>query len=136
MRKITKIIIHCSASERIADAASIKRVHTQKPPQGRGWKDIGYHYVVTKDGKVESGRKEEEIGAHAEGHNSDSIGVCLGGDKSFTIVQLEALRSIVRQLLAKYSLPVTKALCHYEVDTKGKTCPNLQADLLRAYIKG
>ncbi len=47
-RKINKIIVHCSATQegRHIDVDEIRRWHVE----GRGWSDIGYHYVVYLDG--------------------------------------------------------------------------------------
>ena len=77
MREINNIIIHCSATAEGRDfrADDIKRMHLQ-----RGYRDIGYHYVVDLDGTIEKGRPIEEIGAHCKGYNKHSIGVCyIGG---------------------------------------------------------
>ena len=78
MRKIRKIIIHCSATKegQDIDAKEIKKWHVE----GNGWSDIGYHYVIKLDGTVEEGRPIERSGAHTLNHNHDSIGVCyIGG---------------------------------------------------------
>ena len=45
----------------------------------RGWRDIGYHFVIRRDGTIESGRPLERTGAHVKGHNKDSIGICMEG---------------------------------------------------------
>ena len=76
MRKITEIILHCTATAagRHFTVADIDRWHRQ-----RGFKGIGYHYVVYLDGSVHAGRREEEAGAHCLGHNARSIGVCYVG---------------------------------------------------------
>jgi hypothetical protein len=55
--------------------AEIRRWHVQQ----RGWRDIGYHWVIDRDGAVAPGRKETEVGAHVEGHNRGTIGICLLG---------------------------------------------------------
>lgn len=133
MRPIKYIILHCSASEGMADAKSIKAFHIAKPPQGRGWKDIGYHYVLTKQGNIEFGRPEEEIGAHCEGYNKHSIGICFGGDNKFTKVQLEAGRYLIRDLMKKYSLTADAVVMHSQFDKKGKSCPNPD-HMIRSYF--
>ena len=77
MRTISKIIVHCSATQenRDLDAAEINRWHLK-----RGWKGIGYHYVVLLDGTIEYGRNIYEQGAHVKNHNKGSIGICyIGG---------------------------------------------------------
>ena len=78
MRAIDKIIVHCSATKegKHFSASDIRRWHVE----GNGWKDIGYHYVVLLDGRIELGRPLQEAGAHVKGHNANSIGVCyIGG---------------------------------------------------------
>ena len=78
MRKINKIIVHCSATPegRNVLISEVKRWHVEE----RGWSDIGYHFVIELDGSVRIGRPIEIKGAHSKGNNHDSIGVCyIGG---------------------------------------------------------
>ena len=78
MRKINKIIIHCSATPKHKDfsAETIRDWHVK----GNGWDDIGYHYVVRLDGSLEYGRPVQVPGAHCRGENKSSIGICyIGG---------------------------------------------------------
>ena len=124
MRRIDEIIIHCTATIEGKDfrAKDIDKWHKQ-----RGWKGIGYHYVVDLDGTIEKGRPESEIGAHTVGHNRYSIGVVhVGGlDKNGkpkdtrTEEQKEALLEILRQLLSKYP----KATIHGHNEFAKKACP-------------
>lgn len=76
MRKILEIIVHCTATfpEQRVTVADITRWHKQ-----RGWKTIGYHYVVDQDGNVFPGRPLEQAGAHCLDHNKNSIGVVYCG---------------------------------------------------------
>lgn len=77
LRKITLIIIHCSAVRpgQTSSAEQIDRWHRQ-----RGFQHgIGYHYVVRRDGTIECGRPEDMVGAHCKGHNAHSIGICYEG---------------------------------------------------------
>jgi N-acetyl-anhydromuramyl-L-alanine amidase AmpD len=76
MRKINYIVLHCSATKagQKVTIADIRDWHKQ-----RGFKDIGYHYVIYDDGIIVTGRNPAEAGAHVEGHNSDSIGICYTG---------------------------------------------------------
>jgi len=77
-RKIDKIIVHCSATRegQHIDVDTIRDWHVN----GRGWSDIGYHYVIYLDGTVHPGRPIERSGAHTKGQNSNSIGICyIGG---------------------------------------------------------
>jgi N-acetylmuramoyl-L-alanine amidase len=76
-RKITEIIIHCSATPDGKDYTvdDIRRWHKQ-----RGYSDVGYHYIIYRNGILAQGRDVNTIGAHASGHNAHSIGICyIGG---------------------------------------------------------
>lgn len=77
MRIINEIIVHCTASAFRSDigVSEIRRCHQEE----RGWRDIGYHYVVRLDGTVERGRPISQPGAHCYGHNAHSIGVAYVG---------------------------------------------------------
>ncbi len=134
-RAIKKIILHVTDSPDTLDvgAKEVREWHTMKPPKGRGWDDIGYHYVVRRNGVVEQGRPEAEIGAHTLNHNSDSIGVVWVGDKLITPAQRKSLITITQALMAKYGLKGSDVYGHYEFD-KGKTCPNLDMRAIRAEL--
>jgi hypothetical protein len=142
MRPIRQIIIHCSDSD-FGDANAIDSWHKQ-----RGWKGIGYHYVITNgvithgsaydadmDGGIQNGRPEETIGAHCQGHNSDSLGICLIGVRHFTAHQFETLTRMLRSLCAKHSIPFENIHGHREYDS-GKTCPNFDVRWTRELLKG
>lgn len=119
MRKITEIIIHCADTPdgKEFHAADIDRWHKE-----RGWSGIGYHFVICVDGSVEAGRGLDYIGAHAQGYNAASIGVCLIGKSKFTQAQWSSLALLVGNLQRDYS--GCRVFGHYEVDQHGKTCPN------------
>ncbi|MCX7835949.1 MAG: N-acetylmuramoyl-L-alanine amidase [bacterium] len=138
-RDIHFIILHCSDSH-FGDAALIDRWH-----QARGFQCIGYHYVVLNGyrtlsayqtqkpdaplGAIEIGRAETEIGAHCQGFNTHSIGVCLIGKGEYPKAQLDAARIlIVDQLLPRY--PQASLYGHYEFQPY-KRCPLLDMDTLR-----
>lgn len=130
MRNIKEIIVHCSATPEGKDytVAQIKQWHLQ-----RGFNDIGYHYVVYRDGSIYAGRKEEIAGAHCTGHNSISIGVCyIGGltkdgktaKDTRTNEQKVALLSLLEKLKKKY--PTAKIYPHYKFAKKA--CPCFDAE--------
>lgn len=75
-RRIDYIVVHCTASPegQAMTVDDIRKIHKKQ-----GWADIGYHYVVTLDGKIHQGRDVDLIGAHVAGHNTYSIGVCYVG---------------------------------------------------------
>lgn len=131
MRTITEIILHCSATREGQDvsAETIRKFHTMPESQGgRGWSDIGYHYVIRLDGTIEKGRDESVIGAHTTGHNAHSIGVCyVGGlDKNNkpkdtrTQAQKDALCDLLRRLVVQY--PNAKIYGHNEFANKACPC--------------
>jgi len=127
-RVIKKIIVHCSDSpdNRVTvDAAEIDRWHRE-----RGFAKIGYHYVIKRDGTLETGRREAEIGAHVAGHNADSIGICMVGRTEFDLAQLATLSKLLSFLVLKYKLTASDVYGHRDFD-KGKTCPNIETSLLR-----
>jgi N-acetylmuramoyl-L-alanine amidase len=80
MRKVNKIIIHCTATPEGRDVSidEVRRWHVKE----RGWRDVGYHFLIRLDGTVEEGRPIEMTGAHTRGHNWDSIGIAYAGGMS------------------------------------------------------
>lgn len=124
MRQIDFIIIHCADTTPDMDigAEEIRRWHVEE----RGFSDIGYHYVIRRDGTVEPGRDERRIGAHAYGRNEDSIGVCMVGGKpdcNFTAAQWASLATLVSELLDRY--PSAQVIGHRDVSAK--PCPMFDA---------
>lgn len=124
--KIAYIAIHCSATQPKSDigAKEIDRMHRQ-----RGFLRIGYHYVIRRNGVVEKGREDNEIGAHVEGFNSVSLGVCMVGgidangnaEDNFTADQYAALGSLVAELHTKYPKAVIQG--HRDFPNVHKDCP-------------
>ena len=128
-RNIKEIIVHCSATPEGKDftVADIKRWHL-----ARGFSDIGYHYVIYRDGSIHTGRGESIIGAHCTGHNTNSIGVCyIGGCVSNgktpkdtrTTQQKQSLVKLLKELKTKYP----QASIHGHRDFSSKACPSFDA---------
>lgn len=129
-RHINKIIIHCAATKPTMDVGvkEIRQWHTTPKPKGNGWTDVGYHFVIRRDGVVETGRPLQQSGAHTTGQNKNSIGVCLVGglaadgktpESNFTDSQWNALEECVRGLSAKYP----SATVHGHNEFAAKACP-------------
>ena len=129
-RNIKELIVHCSATPEGKDYSvdTIRQWHLQ-----RGFSDIGYHYVIYRDGSIHIGRDESIIGAHCTGHNTNSIGVCyIGGCASDgktpkdtrTLQQKESLLSLLKTLKVKY--PNAKIYPHYKF--AAKACPSFNAE--------
>lgn len=138
--KPDKITVHCSVTPNLKPVSvhALRRQHTKPVEEGgRGFKDIGYHYLIQPDGTVDKGRPIEQTGAHVEGHNQGNVGICLIGTDSFSEDQLDALRKLVRALCTRFSIPLHEIYCHHEFDTakrQGKTCPNLPIKPLLVYL--
>lgn len=139
MRTITLIIIHCSAVHpgQRSSVADINKWHKErKTKDGRPWKGIGYHYVVRRDGTIETGRPIEKVGAHCVGHNSHSIGVCYEGGlnekgeeaDTRTPEQKIALEQLLERLHAQF--PKALIVGHHDLNPD-KKCPCF--DAVKAY---
>lgn len=133
MRPIHTIVIHCSATPegRSVSVEIIRKWHTD-----RGWRDIGYHYVVDLDGKVHEGRPVGQTGAHVRGHNTGSIGICYVGGvtndgrlapkDTRTPAQREALKALVAELAETYpGIKTVKG--HRDFSGVKKACPCFEA---------
>lgn len=146
-REIKKIIVHCSDSN-WGDADHIDSWH-----KARGWKGIGYHYVILNgkrnawsayweatDGMIELGRDPKEIGAHCEGENHDSLGICMVGlPDYFTGKQFATLRALVQAKCSLFGIDPSQVFCHNEFESakkQGKTCPGFDHARLREILDG
>jgi len=83
---VTHIIIHHtdtpnSDTDWAARIRAIYLYHVNPPPDGRGWNDIGYNYLVDPNGVLYEGRYggDDVIGAHASGYNDGTMGVAFLG---------------------------------------------------------
>jgi N-acetylmuramoyl-L-alanine amidase len=135
MRKINHIVVHCSATPEGKDYSidTIRKWHTD-----RGWRDIGYHAVIYRNGEVHQGRRDNEIGAGVRGHNKHSIHLCyVGGVEknkkngnwipkdTRTIEQKEALIDLCNYY--KNLHPKAEILGHRDFIGVTKSCPSFDA---------
>ena len=126
MRTITLIIIHCSATPegRSLSFEECRRDHIMY----RHFRDIGYHFYITRDGTVHDGRPIGKVGAHCEGHNSHSIGICYEGGldangkpaDTRTEAQRKALKSLVERMHRLF--PKALIVGHHDLNPR-KACP-------------
>ena len=130
-RIIKWIVIHCSATRLSQDYTKedVERDHKK-----RGFSGIGYHYYIRKNGVLEIGRPEDEIGAHVKGFNDKSIGVCYEGglaeddspQDTRTAEQLMTMHRLLRDLRRKY--PDAKIVGHRDLlRYRTKSCPCFDA---------
>lgn len=134
-RTIDLIVVHCAATRPSLDigAKEIRQWHLD-----RGWQDIGYHFVIRRNGQVEDGRDIAKAGAHAAGHNQNSIGICLVGGinesgqpaDQYTTYQHRALHDLLLQLRDRF--PHTRICGHRDLPGVSKACPSFDvSDWLR-----
>ena len=127
IRKSTEyIVIHCAATKASMDIGltEIRKWHVQD----NGWRDVGYHYIIRRNGEVELGRSIRDTGAHAAGYNHKSVSVCMVGgmaednsaENNFTAQQWTALLDLVKQLKSDY--PDADVIGHNEISEK--ECPS------------
>lgn len=130
---VREIVVHCSATRPSwlagksakAKAAEIRRWHMQD----RGWRDIGYHWVIDRDGTIVAGRAENVVGSHVLDRNIGTIGVCLVGghgssendrfEDNFTTEQRRALLGLIADISTR--TPVNRVSGHNEFAPKA--CP-------------
>ena len=140
MRKINKIILHCTATREGRDYSveTMRGWHMRK-----GWSDIGYHYVVQLDGTINEGRPLKRQGAHVKGHNRGSIGISyVGGVEAErrngkwiakdtrTLKQKDSLDEFLKFLMAEYP----EATLHGHNEFSAKACPSFDVQEQYAYI--
>ena len=125
-RKLTDyLVVHAAATRPEMDIGvkDIRKWHMAK-----GWSDIGYHRVIRRDGTVENGRDINLVGAHVQGHNSRSIGICLAGGldsnaqpvDNFTDKQKASLFYLLTELKSQH--PSAKIVGHRDLS------PDLDGD--------
>ena len=134
MRDINEIVVHCTATNPswYADKDAedvvneIRRWHTQE----RGWSDIGYHFIIHRNGQIKAGRPITRTGAHTKGRNKGSIGIALVGGRggaaddafldNFTADQERELRALIDSL--KEEFPTISTVSGHN-DYASKACP-------------
>lgn len=137
--RVRWIFVHTAAYSGDCGVAEIRDWHLR-----RGWDDIGYHFVVRRDGTVEEGREVGWAGAHVEGCNTKSIGICCEGHGDYedhTPAQRDGLLRLCRTLMERYDINPRRVLGHREVNAlvdagevgdhyrTPKTCPGGRVDM-------
>ena len=124
-REIKLLVIHCSATRCNVSfpVERLRECHLQ-----RGFRDIGYHFYITRDGEIHRGRALEKVGAHCRNHNSHSIGVCYEGGldadgktkDTRTMEQRGSLLALLRELRKQF--PKALIVGHRDLNPM-KGCP-------------
>ena len=127
MREINSIFVHCTATRPSQDigVAKVRAWH-----KARGWSDIGYHYLIKRDGTVQKGRSDKRAGAHTKGYNGTSLGVALVGGISekgrpqfnYSGAQMKSLETLLQDLCFQYGIEIDQIHGHNEVSSKACPC--------------
>ncbi len=131
---VSYLIVHHTATARdLTTAEAVRRYHVES----REWDDIGYHYFIEADGRLQKGRADNVRGAHcrADDMNGKSLGICLAGHFDLeppTIGQMMALAALLKALMAKYEVSAENVLGHGEVSGASTSCPG---EVMREWIK-
>jgi len=118
--KTDTVVIHCADTPADMDigADKIREWHTKE----RGWDDIGYHWVIRRDGKLDPGRPIEMQGAHAVAVNGSSVGICLvGRGDNFTNQQFMTLHNLINTTKDIYG--DLEIIGHCDVEPNKPNCP-------------
>ena len=92
----------------------------------KGWCDIGYHYLMSRDGQLWDGRPDSKLGAHAGGANTGNIGISVMGTHDttpLTDAQLASIAGLVKALADAHDLPITAAKIKGHREYTSTTCP-------------
>ena len=113
-RSIDRIIIHHSGVNVDQTVEQIRDYHVNH----NGWDDIGYHYIIYRDGSIHKGREDSVVGAHAKGRNHNSLGICLIGDDEISTEQIGTLIVAIRELRMIYGK-------NLKLETHHNKCPGV-----------
>lgn len=135
MRKITLIVVHCSATRCNQDYTVQQLFHDHV--EVNHWRFIGYHYYIRRNGKLEETRPLERMGAHAKGHNAHSIGICYEGGLNeqghYADTRTEAQKKTMASLIVrlKQQFPtIVNIVGHRDLPGVQKACPCFDAHTL------
>lgn len=120
-RHVDRVFIHCSASDHDHhDSVEVMREWHTSPPNN--WRDVGYHYFITKSGEIQEGRDLEISPAAQRGHNTGTIAICLHGlkEENFTEAQFQSLQNLAVEIDNAYLGDVS---FHGHCEVSNKTCP-------------
>lgn len=139
MRKITMIVVHCSATRSNQDYPVQQLFHDHV--EVNHWRYIGYHYYIRRNGRLEETRPLERMGAHAKGFNAHSIGICYEGGLDehghYADTRTEAQKKTMAELIIhlKQQFPtIVNILGHRDLPGVQKACPCFDATQLRPLL--
>jgi hypothetical protein len=144
MGRVLRITIHhdgmnpftsTSMGDCAARLEAIRRAHVSNAPMGRGWADIGYHFIIDPAGRIWEGRSVLYQGAHVKDQNENNLGImCLGNydRQAPTPATAAALDRFVAEQMRRYGIPLSRVRTHQELSST--ECPgrSLQAYIVRS----
>lgn len=134
------LVVHCADTPPSwdGDIAEVRRWHVEE----RGWKDVGYHYFIRRNGDIERGRPWWAIGAGVEGWNHNSLHICMAGgrkegekfveENNFTPEQFASLAWMLRYWLDQPSTEDAEIRGHRDFPNVHKYCPSFD---VKAWLK-
>lgn len=119
------ILHHTGGTDKnpLADTSHHTAVMVDAYHRSLGWRKIGYHWFIEKNGTLVAGRTESDTGAHTIGYNDKSIGICLAGNFDATEptqAQKDTLKRLLEDVMKRYNVPSTKIVPHRKFSSK--TC--------------
>lgn len=148
LKEVKYLAVHCSATPASQNIGvnDVDRMHRL-----RGFLRIGYHYVIRRDGTIEKGREDSQVGAHVQDFNSVSLGICLIGgvekdtdvkrnangavtklvaQDNFTDAQKDSLEELLKHLKKTYPKAIIQG--HRDFPNVAKDCPSFD---VKAFVK-
>lgn len=154
MAKLEYLFVHCTATPpkgvKQFTADTLVRMHTDPPPRGRGWRQVGYAALILHDGTVARFVKNDgdgfvdssEVTNGARGFNSKSRHICYVGGLSSTLGAMDTLTdkqrsSLINEIEAVLvEAPDVKIIGHNQVANKSCPCFSVPSFLMKAYKNG
>jgi len=132
MNRPKKVIFHCYYTpDTVQSKFSVEDV--RKWHLERGFNDVGYHWLINREGLIEKGREENQIGAHTKGQNTDSIGIAYEGTNFPSAEQWLSVIYLYRKIHSTHGLVWSDWFGHCEF--ANKDCPGFDPDVLRSILR-
>lgn len=119
--KVSHIVLHHTAWDKDTSADEIAAVHIKE----HGWRSIGYHFLIKKDGTVYQCKNYDQVGTHVAGFNTPSIGIVMNGNFENTVptqAQIETCEALIRKILEDFGRQLT-IIGHKEAPNAATLCP-------------
>lgn len=122
MRKIEYIAVHCTAGSQNQTVGDLLSEFRRK-----GWKNPGYHYIISPDGKITQLLDDSKVSNGVKGFNGITVNVAyIGGidangkaTDNRTDAQKKALRQLLGMLKKKYPEAVIQGHRDFSPDVNG-----------------